>query len=183
MRDCILKKEEKDVSKIQVKNNMPHVKCCNMGHNASMCSNKVDDQATLPNKKTRKSKRMCYGCNVMGHEATSCPNKKSEGLLSLRKRLTSKVASKRQEEKTNKNKSHLCYTCRGKGHLSTDCTMSNILKLNTSIDLKLLARPKIDTCARKVIGLPNTSTKAICVPKSLVTNHDGPNIAWVPKCA
>ena len=148
-----------------------------------MCSNKVDDQATLPKKKRRRNKRKCYGCNGKGHEIGSCPNKKSEGLVSSRKRLISKVASKSQEEKSKKNKSLLCYTCTEKGHLSMDCPMGNTPKLNSSIDSNMLRRPKNDTCARKVIGSPCASTKAIWVPESLVTNFDGPNIVWVPSCA
>ena len=193
-----------------------------------MCSNKVDDQATLPKKKAKISKRKCYGCHEKGHETGSC-SKKSEGLMSSRKKLIGKEESKRQEEKTshkikhrlcyacqregrkisecpnkdnissrptqvqvskkiqhekaNKIKSRLCYTCRRKGHLSMDCPMGNTPKLNLSINANLLRRPKNDTCARKVIGLPCASTKAIWVSKSLVTNHNGPNIAWVPKCA
>ena len=87
------------MSKIQEKKKMAHVKCSNMGHNASMCSNKVDDQATLPNKKTRKSNRKCYGCNEKEHEIGTCPNKKNEGLMSSRKRPISKVASKKQDKK------------------------------------------------------------------------------------
>jgi hypothetical protein len=47
----------------------------------SMCSNKADDQATLPKNKIR-NKRKCYGCNEKGHGIGSCPNKKSEGLVS-----------------------------------------------------------------------------------------------------
>ena len=46
VRDCSLKKENKGMSKIQEKKKMAHVKCLkcsNMGHNASKCSNKVDD--------------------------------------------------------------------------------------------------------------------------------------------
>ena len=183
VRDCPLKKEEKGVSKIQEKKKMAHVKFSNMGHNASMCSNKVDDQATLPKNKTRRSKRKCYGCHEKGHEIGSCPNKKSEGLSSSTKRFISKVASKVQEEKARKNKNRLCYTCKGKGHLSKDCPMGNTSKLNLSIDLNMLRRPKNDTCARKVIGSPCASTQAIWVPKSLVTNHNGPNIVWVPNCA
>ena len=184
VRDCSLKKEEKGMSKIQEKKKMAHVKCSNMGHNASMCSNKVDDQATLPNKKTRKSKRKYYGCNEKGHEIASCPYMKHEGLASSRKRLIDKEANKKQEKKIScKNKHRICYTCRGKGHLSMDCLMGNTPKLNSLIDSNLLRRPKNDTCARKVIGSPCVSTKAIWVPKSLVTNLDGPNIVWVPKCA
>ncbi|XP_066358180.1 uncharacterized protein [Miscanthus floridulus] len=183
VRDCPLKKEEKGVSKIQEKKKMAHVKFSNMGHNASMCSNKVEDQATLPKNKTRRSKRKCYGCHEKGHEIGSCPIKKSEGLSSSTKRFISKVASKVQEEKARKNKNRLCYTCKGKGHLSKDCPMGNTSKLNLSIDLNMLRRPKNDTCARKVIGSPCASTHAIWVPKSLVTNHNGPNIVWVPNCA
>ncbi|XP_066311268.1 uncharacterized protein [Miscanthus floridulus] len=182
VRDCPLKKEEKGVSKIQEKK-MAHLKFSNMGHNASMCSNKVDDQATLPKNKTRRSKRKCYGCHEKGHEIGSCPNKKSEGLSSSTKRFISKVASKVQEEKARKNKNCLCYTCNGKGHLSKDYLMGNTSNLNLSIDLNMLRRPKNDTCARKVIGSPCASTQGIWVPNSLVTNHNGPNIVWVPNCA
>jgi len=56
------------MSKIQEKKKVAHVKCSNMGHNTSMCSNKVDDQATLPKKKTRRSIRKCYGYHEKGHE-------------------------------------------------------------------------------------------------------------------
>ena len=144
---------------------MAHVKCLkcsNVGHNASMCSNKVDDQATLPIKKIRRIKRKCYGCNEKGHEIGSCPNKKSEGLVSSRKRPIGKVANKKQDKNMSyKIKHHICYTCRGKGHLSMDCRMCNTPKLNSSIDSNLLRRPKNDTCARKVIGSPCASTKTI----------------------
>jgi hypothetical protein len=184
VRDCTLKKEEKGMSKIQEKNKMAHVKCSNMGHNASMCSSKANDQATLPNMKIRRSKRKCYGCNKKGHEIASCPYMRDEVLASSSKRLVNKVANKKQDENMScKNKHRTCYTCRGKGHLSMDCPMGNTHKPNSSIDSNMLRRPKNDTCARKVIGSPSASTKAIWVPKSLVTNHDGPNIAWVPNCA
>jgi hypothetical protein len=182
VRDCTLKKEEDGMSKIQEKKKMAHVKCSNIGHNASICFNKVDDQATLSKNKIRRSKRKCYGCNEKGHEIASCPYLKDENLASSRKRLISKVASKKQEEKANKNKSRICYTCREKGHLSMDCPMGNTPKLNSSIDSNMLRRPN-DTYARKVIGSPCASTKAIWVPKSLVTNLNGPNIVWVPNCA
>ena len=64
-----------------------------------------------------------------------------------------------------------------------DCPMGNTPKLISSINSNLIRRPKNDTCARKVIGSPHASTKVILVSKSLVANHDGPNIAWVPKYA
>ena len=57
-----------------------------------------------------------------------------------------------------------------------DYPIGNTPKLNSSIDSNMLRRPKNDTYARKVIGSPHASTKAIWVSKSLVTNFDGPNI-------
>jgi hypothetical protein len=177
-----LKKDEKGMSKIQEKKKMAHVKCSNTGHNASMCSNKVDDQAILPKKKTRRSKRKCYGYNKKVYEIASCPSMKDEGLS--RKRLINKEANKKQDKKIScKNKHCICYTCRGKGHLSMDCPMGNTHKLNSSVTSNLLRRPKNDTSARKVICSPHASTKGIWVPKSLVTNLDGPIIVWVPSCA
>jgi hypothetical protein len=51
VRDCSLKKEEKDMSKSQNKKKwMAHIKffkCSNMGHYVSMCSNKVVDKTSL----------------------------------------------------------------------------------------------------------------------------------------
>ena len=64
-----------------------------------------------------------------------------------------------------------------------DCPIGNTPKLNSSIDSNMLRRPKNDTCVRKVIGSPHASTKAIWMPKSLVTNLDGPNKVWVQNCA
>jgi hypothetical protein len=98
------------MSKIQEKKNMAHVKCSNMGHDASMCFNKIDDQATL-SKKTRRNKRKCCGCNEKGHDIGSYPNKKNESLVSSRKRLISKVANKKQDKMSYKIKRQICYTC------------------------------------------------------------------------
>jgi hypothetical protein len=43
--------------------------------------------------------------------------------------------------------------------------------------------PKNDTNTIKMISSPCDSSRAILVPKLLLTNHDGPNKAWVPKLA
>jgi hypothetical protein len=98
-----LKKEKKGMSKAREKKTT-YVNCFNMGHNAIMKSNKVDDQTTLPKKKTRRSKRKCYGCNEKGHEIGSCPNKKSKGFMSSRKRLISKVASKSKKRRPTRTR-------------------------------------------------------------------------------
>jgi hypothetical protein len=109
---------------------------------------------------------------------------KDEGFASWIKRLINKDANKKQDKKIScKNKHRICYICQGKRHLSMDCPMGNTPKLNSSITSNLLRSPKTDTCARKVISSPRASTKAIWVPKSHVTNLDGPNIVWVPSCA
>ena len=92
------------MSKIQEKKKMAHVKCSNMGHNASMCSNKADDRATLLNKKTRKTKRKCYGCNEKGHKLGSCPHRKSEGLVPSTKRIIGKVASKGKKRRITRTR-------------------------------------------------------------------------------
>ena len=122
---------------------------------------------------------LCYACRREGHKISECPNKDNISSRPTQVQVSKKI----EHEKANKIKSCLCYTCRRKGHLSMDCPMGNTPKLNLSINANLLRRPKNDTCARKVIGLPCASTKAIWVSKSLVTNHNGPNIAWVSKCA
>jgi hypothetical protein len=44
-------------------------------------------------------------------------------------------------------------------------------------------KPKIATCARKVMSLPSASTKDIWVPRSLLTNLNEPIKRWGPKYA
>nr|ABA97497.1 hypothetical protein LOC_Os12g19580 [Oryza sativa Japonica Group] len=63
-----------------------------VGHYALMCFNKIDDQATLPKRRTRRSNRKCYGYNEKGHEVASCPHMKDDS-VSSKKKLNSKVAS------------------------------------------------------------------------------------------
>jgi hypothetical protein len=138
-----------------------HDKCLN---HASTCSTKGSKQATLPNK--RRCTRKCYQCHEKGHDIKSCPYIKDSGLTLERKRLTNHVANKKQGKKEScKIKNHICYTCRRKEHLCKDCPMSKYPKPTMSIHSYSLKRPKNDTCARKVISSPKTSTKAIWVPK------------------
>jgi MinD superfamily P-loop ATPase len=93
------------MSKSKGKNKwMAHIKCfkcSNMGHCASICSNKVH-KTTLPKKKTRRSKRKCYGCNGKGHEIASCSHKKDGLCQSLNKRQTGNKQIKNQDEKKKK---------------------------------------------------------------------------------
>ena len=149
-----------------------------VGHYALMCFNKIDDQATLPKRRTRRSNRKCYGYNEKGHEVASCPHMKDDS-VSSRKKLNSKVASKMQDvvKKTPcKDKNRLCYNYRAKGHIGKNCPLSNISKLNSSFDYDLLRKAKNDICATRVTSSPHASTKFIWVPKSCVTYLYGPNV-------
>ena len=158
---------------------MAHVKCSNMGHNACMCSNKVDNQATLPKKNAKISKRKCYGCHKKGHEIGSCPNKKTEGLMSSRKRLIGKEASKRQEEKTSyKNKHLLCYACQREGHKISECpNKDNISSRPTQVQVsKKIQHEKANkiksricyTCRRKGHLSKDCSKGNLSKPNSVV---------------
>uniref|UniRef100_A0A0A9F9Q0 CCHC-type domain-containing protein n=1 Tax=Arundo donax TaxID=35708 RepID=A0A0A9F9Q0_ARUDO len=164
---------------------MAHVKCSNMGHFASSVPNKiVDDKAKPSRKRSRINKRKCYGCNGKGHEIASCPHKKDKLYKSSHKRLTDNEANKKQDEKVSyKSKHRLCYNCREKRYIGKNCPKGNIFKPIPFNDHYLLRKAKSGTYVAKVISLPNANAKAIWVPKSYVTNHQGPNMVWVPKCA
>ena len=70
-----------------------------------------------------------------------------------------------------------------RGHLSYDCPNGNTPKPNTCVYDNMLRRATNGVSTRKVMCSPQTSTKAIWVPKHLLTNPKGPNKSWVPKCA
>jgi hypothetical protein len=76
-----------------------------------------------------------------------------------------------------------CHTCHDKGHLSKNCakTQTFIYKVvNGNIPH---VGPKNDTNTIKVISSPYNCLRAIWVPKYLLTNHERPNKAWIPKFA
>ncbi len=144
------------------------------GHFASSCPCKIDDEATLPRKTSRINKRKCYGCNDKGHEIGFCPHKKDDHCNQTSKRQ----AGNKQVKKQDKRKTQLCYNCRVKRHIGKNCPIGNIPKPNLSFHHNLLRKAKNGTCATRVISSLHASTKAIWVPKSLVTNFHGPNIIW-----
>ncbi|EEE62874.1 hypothetical protein OsJ_17677 [Oryza sativa Japonica Group] len=92
------KSNNKSKGQIQsrIKNLITCFMCKKVGHYALMCSNKIDEQATLPKRRTRRSNRKCYGCNEKGHEVASCFHMKDD-FVSSRKKLNSRVASKMQD--------------------------------------------------------------------------------------
>jgi hypothetical protein len=97
-----------------------------------------------------------------------------QGLLGARQRLEKKHMSKVN--------GRICYTCRLKGHLSQDCPKGNKFEskvVNSTSNVHDKSNVLYDT--RKVISSP--STRAIWVPKFLLTNLEGPNKTLVTKLA
>jgi hypothetical protein len=102
--------------------------------------------------------------------------------VALNKHMSKNESTKKKSKnKASRIKYQTCYTCRDKGHLSKDCpkTQTFILKvLNANIPH---LGPKHITSTIKVISSPYDNPRGIWVPKHLLTNHEGPNKAWVPK--
>jgi hypothetical protein len=76
----------------------------------------------------------------------------------------------------------ICYSYRLKRHLSQDCPNGNKHEpkvVNSAPNIYGNSNGLYDT--RKVISSP--STRAIWMPKSLLTNLKGPNETWVLKLA
>jgi hypothetical protein len=131
-----------------------------------------------------KDDRLCFKCSKKGHLIKSCPHLKQRGIGLEKKVFTNHVASNKQgKKKSSKLEKRLCYTCRKKGHQCKDCPIGNNLTPNLSIDSYVTRQPKIATCVRKVMSLPSANTKDSWVPRSLLTNHEGPIKRWVPKYA
>jgi hypothetical protein len=91
---------------------------------------------------------------------------------------------KQMDTKPRSAKSCICYTYRKKGHLGKDCLNGNTLQSNlVYYDFHKLRNDMIRTFTMRMISSPQISTRAIWVPKHLVTNFVGPNKCWVPKGA
>jgi hypothetical protein len=107
-----------------------------------------------------------------------------QGIGLEKKTFTNHVASKKQgRKKSSRLEDRLCYICRKKGHQCKDCPIGNTSTPSLSINSHVTRQPKIATCARKVMSLPSANTKDFWVPRSFLTNRDGPIKRWVPKYA
>jgi hypothetical protein len=94
------------------------------------------------------------------------------------------VSKNKCKTSASKIKSRIFYTCRSKGHESNDCPNDNISKSKlVDYAFSRLRDDKNGIFATRVISSPQTSIRAIWIPKSLVTNPKGPNMVWVPKRA
>jgi hypothetical protein len=104
--------------------------------------------------------------------------------VALNKYMGKNESTKSQyKNKASRIKHQICYTYRDKGHLSKDCPKTQtfihkIVKVNLSH-----VEPKNDTSITKMISSSCNSTRAIWVPKHLLTKLEGPNKAWVQKLA
>jgi hypothetical protein len=100
--------------------------------------------------------------------------------VALDKHMRKSESTKGQSKgKTSRIKNQTCYTYHDKGHLSKDCpkTQTFIHKVVNNISH---AEPKNDNGTIKMISSPCDSPHVIWVPKHLLSNHEGPNKAWVP---
>jgi hypothetical protein len=87
------------------------------------------------------------------------------------------------KDEVSRIKHQIWYTCRDKDHLSKNCPKTQtfihkVVKVNVSH-----VEPKNDTSVTKMVSSSCNSPHAIWVPKHLLTNHEGPNKAWVSKLA
>ena len=131
--------------------------CKKLGHPIKNCPMYKEAR-----KEAQVATRRCYGCNEMVHKVDRCPYKQS---------------------KHRANKCLICYACRRKGHLNYECPNGKAPKPNTYVYNDKLRKTTNGVSISKVMSSPQTSAKAIWVPKHLLTNSKGPNKGWVPKCA
>jgi hypothetical protein len=152
--------------------------CFEKGHSIRSCPYIKNDLII------NKDDKLCFKCSKKGHLIRSCPYLKQKGIMLEKKISTNHVASKKQgRKKSSRLEDRLCYICRKKGHQCKDCPIGNNPTPSLSINSHVTRQPKIATCARKVMSLPSANTKDFWVPRSLLTNLDGPIRRWVPKYA
>jgi hypothetical protein len=97
--------------------------------------------------------------------------------------MSKNESTKRQsKDKASRIKHQTCYTCWDKGHLSEDCPKIQTF-IHKDVNNISHAEPKNDSSTIKMISSPCDIPHAILVPKHLLTNHEGPNKAWVSKLA
>jgi hypothetical protein len=183
-----------------------------MGHYASMCSFKEEDNTNQSKRQRGLAQRRCFGCHEKGHKIEACINRakvpsRKPGGTGFAKPVAP-VFTEKSQEKLNKGflkaqakfrekngsvtsvngngniKHKICYTCRQNGHLGKDCPNSKNPKLNhVHYSNENLRSNSNDSSAPKVVISQRKGTKVIWVPKSLITNLVGPNARQVPKHA
>jgi hypothetical protein len=187
-------------------------KCSNKGHYASMCSPQLKNNKKRQGKLRRRICYKCkqhghfIGDCPQVTGALSVPNRSDRfgkpvrpvletvaPQVHIKHNQASTTSPQIKKEQVSKNKckassrkikSRLCYTCRSKGHESNECPNGNIPKSKlVNNAFSRLRDDKNEIYATRVISSPQTSIRTIWIPKSIVTNLKGPNMAWVPKGA
>jgi hypothetical protein len=105
-----------------------------------------------------------------------------EPIASITRQGLQETSQSQEKKRISKIRGRIFYTCWLKGHLSQDCPNGNKYEskvINSTPNMHDNSNGLYDT--RKVIS--SSSTRAIWVPKSLLTNLKGPNETWVPKLA
>jgi hypothetical protein len=201
--------------KIEDKMKLDHIrcyKCSHMGHYASMCSFKQEDNSNQSKRQRSIAQRRCFGCHEKGHTIEACVNRSrvssgkpggtefakpvvpvslekphmnlNKGFLKAQAKFREKNGSVTSVNGNGNIKHKICYTCRQKGHLGKDCPNSNNPKLNhVHHSNEKLRSNSNDSSAPKVVISQGKGAKTIWVPKSLITNLVRPNARWVPKHA
>jgi hypothetical protein len=157
-----------DQATLRAKKSKKCSECFEKGHLIRSCPY-IKENGLIINK----DDKFCFKCSKEGHLIKSCPHVKQKGIE--KKIVTNHVASKKRgKKKSSRHEDRLCYICRKKGHQCKECPIDNFPAPNLSIDPYVTRQSKIATCARKVMSLPSASTKDIWIPRSLLTNLDGP---------
>jgi hypothetical protein len=104
--------------------------------------------------------------------------------VALDKHMRKNESAKRHsKDKAIRIKHQICYTFLKKGHLSKNCPKTQTF-IHKVVKVNIFhVEPKNDTSITKMISSSCNSPRAIWEPKHLLTNHEGPNKAWVPKLA
>ncbi|TVU17092.1 hypothetical protein EJB05_33105, partial [Eragrostis curvula] len=155
--------------------------CMEEGHKIASCPKKRKSVQTSQNRRLRLGKPEV----PVSVENPQVVEKCGKGFVSAYDRYMGKCGSTRRQikDKERRIKYRICYTCRTKGHIGKDCPMAQVsIPKLVNID-SLAMKATNDPCVDKVISSPSVSTKLIWVPKSCVTNIEGPNKIWVPKFA
>jgi len=98
--------------------------------------------------------------------------KLNKGFLKAQAKFKMKKDSRSKMNVNSNFKHKICYSCHQKGHLGRDYPNSKISKLNLAHNENIKLRMILnESCVAKMVVTQRTSTKAIWVPKSLVTNR------------
>ncbi|TVU25523.1 hypothetical protein EJB05_28022, partial [Eragrostis curvula] len=147
--------------------------CMEQGHKIASCPKKGKGVLTSQNRMFRFDKPEV----PVSVEKPQVIERCGKGFVSAYDRYMGKCGSTRRQikDKERRIKYQICYTCRTKGHIGKDCPKAQVsIPKLVNID-SLAMKVTNDPCANMVICSPSGSTKLIWVPKSCVTNIEGPN--------